>query len=249
MTVIETQCKSCKYKQLEEREKELKLNSLDAERLLESHKFFMKMAAGRLKWKTEENQRKGIHNSRPPQLQNKDIKELHIMRGFIERFLTETKIDRNISQNHLNECFFNYHEAEVLTYFEHNLEKQCFKDSFGISIQIPENSYAFMYKDKSGKHNVAPQNYIQERGQRLPYIRHVITQSKCLFERPWEANRNKFFDRMYLHSFLENNEKIYFCVITLRKHNAPCGIFKTAFPFIEENNLARRISGYNQVGK
>ena len=55
-------------------------------------------------------------------------------------------------------------------------------DSCGRKIKIDEDGMRSLYKEKcTGKHAIAAENYEEVRGKRLPWIRHVLTNSKGIF--------------------------------------------------------------------
>ena len=247
-------CMNCRYDLLRKREKELKLSVSNANLLIPSYAYLMKLAAGRIKWKIE-NCKKHPHGE--IKLGKQDIKHLHILQGKIDQYLQETLIDMN-GKSPLKECFSKSSEDDALDYFDKNLSKKEISDTYGEKIFISPESYPFMYKeDATGKHIFDSKNYEEERGKRLPYIPMVICSSKCIFERPYRYDKTGcIFDRMYLHSFREKysgtDENIVFMAVIVlrdRKKNKPT-TFKTAFPIVGDMDLCRRLSGgYSFVEK
>lgn len=244
-------CENCRYEALRKREEELHLSKTNADILIPYYAQFMKLAAGRLKWKFEHHIEK--KKKRPKGeivLVDDDIKSLHILQGRIAQYLGRTSIDMT---NHpiMKKWFPCANEANALNYFENNLSEKEFCDSFGEKIYIPFESFQSLYKeDVTGKHIVDSKNYVVERGQRLPYISQVLCTSKCILERPFRYDPYGTIDRMYLHGFAENfgsdspERMVYMAVIVLRdrKENKPTK-FKTAFPVVGEMDLCRRLSG------
>ena len=240
-------CDECRYEALKRREQELELPSNDADFLLPEYARFMKLAAGRIKWKLE-NHKKA--KDKCPILAPQDIKNLHIMLGKINQYMQQVPVDLR-KNSPINESFFKSKEGDALDYFDKNLSKRAFYDTFGEKIFIHEDSYAFMYKNDDGKHVVESQNYVQERGERLSYIPFVIRASKCILERPYRFDKTgATIDRMYLHAFAESsssrprNKIVYMAVIVLRDRKGnKTTFFKTAFPVVGEMDLYRRLSG------
>ena len=244
-------CRTCRYEYLLARERELGLSKRNADILIPSYAQFMKLAAGRLKWKFENHiEKKKKRPNGEIVLVDADIKSLHILQGKIEQYLERKSID--IANHPIMKAWFPHaNEANALNYFENNLSEKSFSDSFGEKINIPFESFQFLYKEnETGKHIVDSKNYVLERGQRLPYILWVLRTSKCILERPYRYDPDGTIDRMYLHGFaekfgLDSREiMVYMAVIVLRdrKKNKPTK-FKTAFPVVGEMDLCRRLSG------
>ena len=245
-------CVSCRYDFLRKREKELNLSAKNAEFLIPSYARFMKLAAGRLEWKADDYEiKKGKKANFGFELSERDIKSLFILCGQLDRYLEEiTVIPKNNTGLSVGFSFKDQYDA--LDYFEKNLKDQTIIDSAGIKVHISGNRDIYMYKDDNGRHIFGDEFYVLQRGQRLGYVKHVLTQSKCLFERPYRANPSKEVDRMYLMAFREKwasgDSVIYFAVITRRStRKGAVAEFKTAFPISNVNDLGKRVSGYRYI--
>ena len=247
-----TKCGNCRYEALRTRERELHLSAKNADFLIPSYARFMKLAAGRLDWKAADyEEKKGKKPKFGFELSDRDIKSLFILCGQLDRYLEEiTVIPKDNTVLSVGFSFKDQYDA--LEYFEKNLKDQTIIDSAGIKVHISGNRDIFMYKDENGRHTFDDEFYVLQRGQRLAYVKHVLTQSKCLFERPYRANPLKEVDRMYLMAFKEKwasgDSVIYFAVITRRStRKGSVAEFKTAFPISNANDLGKRVSGYRYV--
>jgi hypothetical protein len=72
-------------------------------------------------------------------------------------------------------------------------------DHYGRKIKLDEDGIKSLYKDKiTGKHIVSDENYEEVRGKRLPWIRHVLKNSKGIFEK--EETIHGVFRRTFLYT-------------------------------------------------
>lgn len=245
-------CDNCRYKFLLDREKELKLSKKNADLLIPAYARFMKLAAGRLEWKAEDYETKNKRKAHFGfELNKSDIKSLFILCGQLERYLEEITINPR-TRTGLSAGFGFQDQYDALDYFEKNLSGKILVDSTGTKVSISKDRFCFMYKDPNENHTVADEFYVPQRGERIAYIIHVLTQSKCIFERPFKSKPENAVDRMYLMAFKEEWDNtpqiIYFAVITRKStRKGATAEFITAFPISNANNLCKRVSGYRQI--
>jgi hypothetical protein len=72
-------------------------------------------------------------------------------------------------------------------------------DHYGRKIRLDEDGIRSLYKDKvTGKHVVSDENYEEVRGKRLPWIRHVLKNSRGVFEK--EETIHGQFRRIFLYT-------------------------------------------------
>lgn len=118
-------------------------------------------------------------------------------------------------------------------------------DSFGRLIRIEHPGLRSLYKEKAtGDHVVAPENYEEGRGKRLPWIRHVIEKSRCVFR--IDENVGGTFRRTYLYTATSSipwkgqKLKAYFVVVVPEDRNKNLR-FKTAYQVEKHNQFLSRI--------
>lgn len=85
-------------------------------------------------------------------------------------------------------------------------------DKFGRKIEIDEDGMKSLYKDPaSGAHEVESGNYEEVRGKRLPWIRHTLENSECVYVEEEPIGRTGGVRRKYL----------YTAIVTIRLKNQP----------------------------
>ena len=147
--------------------------------------------------------------------------------------------------------------------FPENLAVEYFKnsvagkvtDSFGRSIAIESAGLRSLYKEiGTGKHIVAPQNYEEVRGKRLPWIRHVLEKSRSVFR--VDENVGGVFRRTFLYTAIASiplkgqaPQKAYFVVVVSEDANRNLR-FVTAYQVERHNQFLSRIEpGIPYLGK
>lgn len=81
----------------------------------------------------------------------------------------------------LAENFGECPETKALVYYDKNV-MGTIADQFGRKITIDEDGMKSFYKEReSGRHIVAPENYEESRGKRLPWIRYVLENSISVY--------------------------------------------------------------------
>jgi hypothetical protein len=112
-----------------------------------------------------------------PQLKMKEITSALLLVDFYHNSTYRFEASGELARN-----FGTFPEDKAVEYFEHSVMGPV-KDSFGRTIKIEESGLRSIYKEKySGKHLVASENYEEVRGKRLPWIRHVIENSKSVYQ-------------------------------------------------------------------
>ncbi|MDO8526001.1 MAG: hypothetical protein Q7S07_05905 [Candidatus Omnitrophota bacterium] len=158
--------------------------------------------------------------------------------------------DKTFSLSHeLAECFRSgFSEKDARDYFTREVAGDI-QDKFGRAIHIDlENGKKFMYKaHTTGLHEINPENYKSERGERLPWIRHTLHNATNLYTRVAESNREIMYICKY--DFTHHNKKNYWVVIVkkYKKDTVAPYNFKTAFPIFTYNGLLRRIQQYEPI--
>ena len=134
-------------------------------------------------------------------------------------------------------------EDQAVAYFENTVVGKV-TDSFGRSIAIENAGRRSLYKDLMGKHVVAPVNYEEVRGKRLPWIRHVIENAKSVFRA--DENVGGTFRRTFLYTAISSvpwqGKKLtgYFVVVVSEDANRNLR-FVTAYQVAKHNQFLSRI--------
>jgi len=158
--------------------------------------------------------------------------------------------DKTFSVNHeLAECFRSgFSESDARDYFMREVTGDT-QDKFGRAIRIDlEKGKKFMYKNPvTGLHEIKPEDYRSERGERLPWIRHALHNATNLYTRVVESDREIMYVCKY--DFTRSNKKNYWVVIVkkYKKDTIAPYNFKTAFPIFTYNGLLRRIQQYEPI--
>ena len=118
-------------------------------------------------------------------------------------------------------------------------------DYYGRKIEIDEGGLRSLYKERgTGKHEIAPENYEFVRGKRLPWIRHVLTNTRSIYRVDTDI-RGKI-QRRYLYLALAKipyhggETEAYFVVVIIEKGNEVLR-YLTAYPVNKHNQLLSRI--------
>jgi hypothetical protein len=126
------------------------------------------------------------------------------------------------------------------------------KDKFGREILFNSDFIKCFYKNKEGRHVIAPENLLLERAKRLPFILESLRSATAIFQR---IDERKNYEIMYIHRFKEsfkNFSNSYFYALLAEKYykdvqNPP--VAKTAFPIFSYETLLTRIAKYEPVKK
>jgi hypothetical protein len=111
-------------------------------------------------------------------------------------------------------------EAKALDYYEHHVMGEI-EDACGRKIKIDEDGIRSLYKEKyTGRHIEESQNYEEVRGKRLPWIRHVLKNSKGIFEK--EEKVFGSFRRTFLYTAvvsipIEPKPQVSYYVVIVRE--------------------------------
>jgi hypothetical protein len=136
----------------------------------------------------------------------------------------------------LAENFGECPEERALDYYEKKVIGQI-EDVCGRKIKIDEDGIASLYKEKgTGKHVVASGNYEEVRGKRLPWIRHVLTNSRGIFEK--DESVYGVFRRTFLYTAivsipLEPKPQVSYYIVVVREGG---------------NKELRLVTAYNMFG-
>ena len=98
----------------------------------------------------------------------------------------------------LAENFGKCPQDRALDYFEKKVIGDVM-DCCGRKIKIDEGAMKSLYKEKcTGRHVVADENYEEVRGKRLPWIRHILSHSRAIFEK--EETVHGAFRRTFIYT-------------------------------------------------
>ena len=169
----------------------------------------------------------------------KEITSAIILVDFYHTFTYRFEASGDLASN-----FGEFPEDKAIEYFEQSVMGTV-TDSFGRTIKIEESGLRSIYKEKyTGKHLIAPENYEEVRGKRLPWIRHVIEKSKSIYQVD-EIVGGKF-RRTYLYTAIasiplgSSIDHAYFVVIVSQDSNGNLW-FVTAYHIQSHNRFLSRI--------
>ncbi len=135
--------------------------------------------------------------------------------------------------------------AKAVEYYEKKVIGK-YTDIYGRTIQVDEEGMTHLFKEPlTNKHDLdmKTENYVEPRGKRLPWIKHLITQSKEIYEYVDDRRKERtyYFVGQTLVKTDTGKTWNYYLVVT--RQNAGEGIiFKTAYSFDDETSLIRSIS-------
>jgi hypothetical protein len=140
----------------------------------------------------------------------------------------------------LAENFGTITEAEALKYYEEKVMGEV-KDVWGRTIVIDEDGMRSLYKEAgSGKHVVAPENYEEGRGKRLPWIRYALERSEAVYLS--EETIHGVFRRTYLYTAtvsipLDPKPQVSYYVVVVREGKNAVLRLVTAYSMFSRNKF------------
>jgi hypothetical protein len=151
---------------------------------------------------------------------------------------------RFISTGALSCNFGDCPEGKALTYFGNSVVGVV-ADVHARKIEIEDAGMRYLYKEKgTGKHAIDPENYESIRGKRLPWIRHVLSNSRSIYQA--DAYPHGKLRRSYLYASLvsiptpSGPANAYFIVVVSENPNGLL-TFVTAYPIDRHNKFLKRI--------
>ena len=152
----------------------------------------------------------------------------------------------------LAENFGNCPQAKALDYFDKRVMGEVV-DSCGRKIKIELDAMKSLYKDKcTGGHVVADENYEEVRGKRLPWIRHVLTYTKAIFEK--EETVHGTFRRTFLYTAIVSiplgakAQISYYIVVVSQGGNKELRMV-TAYSMFDRNKFLKAIATARPWGR
>ena len=139
--------------------------------------------------------------------------------------------------------FIDCPEARAVEYFSQSVLGSV-TDVRGRMITIDSGGVKSLYKDREGRHQRAPENYLPMRGKRLPWIRHVLENASSIFKID-ETIRGKF-QRSYIYAGLATiplaagAARNYFLVV-VREDSNGARRFLTAFEVGSHNAFLKKV--------
>jgi hypothetical protein len=135
-------------------------------------------------------------------------------------------------------------EGKALAYYGNSVVGAV-ADVHGRKIVIEDAGLRSLYKEKgTGKHEIDSENYESIRGKRLPWIRHVLTNSRSIYQA--DAYPHGKLRRSYLYASLVSipvsggPANTYFIVVVFENPNGLL-TFVTAYPIDRHNGFLKRI--------
>ncbi len=145
----------------------------------------------------------------------------------------------------LGENFGAFSEADALAYYDSKVMGVA-QDKHGRKIQIDEDGMKSLYKDHaSGRHEVAPENYEEGRGKRLPWIRYTLENSHAIYVS--EETVGGAFRRTYLYTatvsipIVPKPQVSYYVVVIRELKNGELRLV-TAYSMLKRNRFLSILS-------
>ena len=130
-------------------------------------------------------------------------------------------------------------EAEAVSYYGTKVVGLV-NDVLGQRITIGDVALVHLYKDGDGNHTMRSEFYQPTRGKRLPWIRHVLTNSNSIYrtlESMPSGERRLIYGARVIIPLKDSKEGVeYFVVIVRRDKNGNLH-FLTAYPVFEERGF------------
>jgi hypothetical protein len=173
------------------------------------------------------------------QLRMNQIASALLLVGFYHSSLFRFQVSGGLAAN-----FRDCPEEKALEYFDKHVAGKV-ADVSGRIIEIEDTGAASLYKDRyTGKHQVAAENYESIRGKRLPWIRHVLSGTRAIFQAD-EYIQGKF-QRSYLYSSLasiptQDGMKHSYFIVVVRERGNQVLRFVTAYPISSHNRFLKRM--------
>lgn len=157
----------------------------------------------------------------PLLLKEKDISNAISLVDFHLRTMEE--IDVNANED-LTKLFGTVSLETALKYYDEFLKRGSIKDVMGREIIFDDNGKLSLYKEhtEEGKHIPSPENYVEARGKRLPWIKSVLSETRQIYkevEAYWETFLyvGIFNIKINVGTMLEEIQKNYFLVVTKKR--------------------------------
>ncbi|OGF50623.1 MAG: hypothetical protein A2231_11585 [Candidatus Firestonebacteria bacterium RIFOXYA2_FULL_40_8] len=135
-------------------------------------------------------------------------------------------------------------ETQALEYYQNNLIGKT-KDIHGQSVIIDEDGICFLYKDNAtGFHDIAPENYVEPRGRRLPWIRYTIENSKEIYKQDGPSRSLFFYVFEFEIPMSSQSNAIDYFVVVLKSERGKDLKFLTAYPVNKYNQFLNKIEEF-----
>ena len=192
----------------------------------------------------KKKRRKRKYQEGPLLLKEKDIVNSIMLVNFHCNSRMEIDVHKN---DDLTSNFGNFPLSDALRWYEEYLIKGNIQDVMARKIIFTENGKKFLYKEHTydGAHVVSPENYVDARGRRLPWIRQLLRTTKEVYrqaEPSWETflyvgvykiiiNKNTLYEKT-----VDN----YFLAVIRRKSGQPLE-FITAYFMDSQQELFKHL--------
>jgi len=170
--------------------------------------------------------------TKPLLLKEKDISNAISLVDFHIKTMEEIDVKAN---EDLTKLFGTVSLETALKYYDEFLKKGSIKDAMGREVIFDENGKLFLYKEhtEEGRHIALPENYVEPRGRRLPWIKSVLSETRQIYkdvESYWETFLyvGIFNIKINVGTTFEEIQKNYFLVVTRKEKGKPLR-FVTAY--------------------
>jgi len=180
----------------------------------------------------------------PLLLKEKDVSSAIMLVDFhlnrINVFSVEARHD-------LYSLFGDFPLVEAERYYDTYLKNGHIKDVMGREIEFDDDGKRFLYKAHTadGEHVIAPENYVETRGKRLSWLKHLLEQTREIYrqvEQSWETFLYVGAFSIVVDKGLISEKTVtdYFLVVT-RKEKGRALRFVTAYPLTQQLELFKHI--------
>lgn len=188
--------------------------------------------------------------SNPLLLKEKDISSAISLVDFHLKTCREMDVSSN---EDLTKLFGTVSLDVALKYYDEFLKKIAVKDVMGRIITFDDNGKLFLYKEhtEEGRHIAIPENYVEPRGKRLPWIRALLSNTREIYkevETYWETFLyvGVFNIKIDYNSVSERIAKNRFLVVT-RKEQGRSLRFVTAYYMESQQELFKHLEKASPV--
>jgi hypothetical protein len=172
------------------------------------------------------------HNKKP-QLKSKEVARCLNLIYYHHKHDNKIEVKDGLAENMGRE----FSEQEALEYYQ-NRVMGTVKDTLGQDVLIDEMGMDFLYED----HDIKPEHYRQARGKRLPWIRHVIKNSKEIYTKQERNTLLYVYVSKFMIRFNGQENLSWFLVFAKKRKDIDKTLaFLTAIPVERYNGFLSKL--------
>ncbi len=178
-------------------------------------------------------------HSKKPQLKSKEIARCLNLVYYHHKHDNKIEVSGGLSENMGRE----FSEKEALEYYQ-NRVMGTVKDTLGQDVLIDEMGMDFLYED----HDINPENYRQARGKRLPWIQHVIKNTKEIYTKQERNTLLYVYVSKFMIRFNGQENLSWFLVFAKKRKDIDKTLaFLTAIPVDRYNGFLSKLESMHPV--